>query len=86
MLCVDGCVIGSSIRVQSNNSCCPDCKKCEAFEMIQGGHCQPCPNGQKPNENRSRCQLIEEQVIDYRNPWVAASMAFAILGKSRLNY
>lgn len=66
--------------VQSNNSCCPDCKKCEDFEMIQGGHCQPCPNGQKPNENRSRCQLIEEQVIDYRNPWVAVSMAFAILG------
>lgn len=67
--------------LKSNNSCCPDCKKCEPFEMIQGGHCQPCPNGFMPNENRSRCLLIDEQIIDYRNPWAAGSMAFASFGK-----
>ncbi|XP_046635504.1 metabotropic glutamate receptor 2-like isoform X2 [Daphnia pulicaria] len=66
--------------LQSNNSCCPDCKKCEPFEMIQGGHCQPCPNGFLPNENRSRCVSIDEQIIDYRNPWAAGSMAFALFG------
>ena len=49
--------------------------------MIQGGHCQPCPNGFMPNENRSRCVSIDEQIIDYRNPWAAGSMAFALFGK-----
>ena len=67
--------------LKSNNSCCPDCKKCEPFEMIQGGHCQPCPNGMMPNENRSRCLWIDEQIIDYRNPWAAGAMAFALFGK-----
>ena len=49
--------------------------------MIQGGHCQPCPNGKKPNENRSHCVWIEEQIIDYRNPWAVGAMVFAVLGK-----
>jgi hypothetical protein len=34
-----------------------------------------------PNENRSRCVSIDEQIIDYRNPWAAGSMAFALFGK-----
>lgn len=71
--------------LQSNNSCCPDCKKCEPHEWITGGHCMACPPGKMPYENRTRCYDLDEQIIDYRNPWAAGAMAFALFGKQSFN-
>ena len=49
---------------------------------VEAGHCQPCPDGTKPNGNRTNCTLIDEEIIDYHNPWAAGAMVFAILGNS----
>lgn len=55
--------------------------------MIQGGHCQPCPSGKRPHESRTHCVWIDEQIIDYRNPWAVGAMVFALLGEpSTFNY
>lgn len=75
---------------QGDDTCCWKCRDCPSYNVRPDEfHCEECPQGEYPNEDRTECLPIPETYIDYKNPLAIGALTVSGFGKwiknSRLN-
>lgn len=61
-------------------TCCWICTDCSAKEIVVNHTCIPCPLGKKPNWNRSECEDVPVEFMEWDSLWAIIPTCFSSLG------
>ncbi|XP_046477673.1 metabotropic glutamate receptor 6 isoform X1 [Neodiprion pinetum] len=79
--CAQPCEIDQVKFRERLDPCCYKCRNCGHYQVKLGEHrCEDCLEGTRPTPNRTFCEDIPEDFIDYSSPWAIAAMAVASCG------
>ncbi|XP_037045817.1 metabotropic glutamate receptor 3-like [Bradysia coprophila] len=62
------------------DQCCWSCLRCREDSYVDNDTCITCPPGWAPNENKTECDKLTPQVIDWKSPWALVPLIFAAIG------
>ncbi|XP_048505031.1 metabotropic glutamate receptor 6-like isoform X2 [Athalia rosae] len=63
------------------DACCWKCRNCGLYQWKADEHrCEDCDWGTRPTLDKTVCDAIPEEFIDYSSPWAVAAMAVASCG------
>ncbi|XP_024946277.1 metabotropic glutamate receptor 4 isoform X2 [Cephus cinctus] len=66
---------------EKQDACCWRCRNCGLYQYKVDNHrCEDCQWGTRPTADRTLCEPIPEEFIDYFSPWAVVAMAVASLG------
>ncbi|XP_071956075.1 metabotropic glutamate receptor 3-like [Antedon mediterranea] len=75
--CSDPCETGYATIISEETPCCWTCVKCLSSSIVtdsdRGTRCEPCDTNEPPfyfpNENRTRCEVIDGTFVTKEHPW-----------------
>ncbi|XP_064145824.1 metabotropic glutamate receptor 8 isoform X2 [Loxodonta africana] len=80
-VCSLPCKPGERKKTVKGVPCCWHCERCEGYNyQVDELSCELCPLDQRPNINRTGCQLIPIIKLEWHSPWAVAPVFIAILG------
>uniref|UniRef100_A0A6I8RMH8 Glutamate receptor, metabotropic 6 n=1 Tax=Xenopus tropicalis TaxID=8364 RepID=A0A6I8RMH8_XENTR len=80
-VCSLPCKPGERKKTVKGVPCCWHCERCEGYHyQVDELTCELCPLDQKPNANRTGCQLIPIIKLEWHSPWAVVPVFIAILG------
>uniref|UniRef100_A0A4W4F2K5 G-protein coupled receptors family 3 profile domain-containing protein n=1 Tax=Electrophorus electricus TaxID=8005 RepID=A0A4W4F2K5_ELEEL len=80
-VCSLPCRTGERKKVVKGVPCCWHCERCEGYHYQASEFtCQLCPYEQRPDRNRTSCQLIPIIKLEWHSPWAVVPVFIAILG------
>ncbi|XP_064431672.1 metabotropic glutamate receptor 8 isoform X2 [Mirounga angustirostris] len=80
-VCSLPCRPGERKKTVKGVPCCWHCERCEGYNyQVDELSCELCPLDQRPNTNRTGCQLIPIIKLEWHSPWAAVPVFVAILG------
>ena len=79
-VCSDPCAHGE-YRLPGSEVCCWQCIACKGSNQVSNRiYCQECKQGYIPNEEKSKCILIEPTFISWSHPFSIIIIILAVLG------
>ncbi|XP_076315691.1 metabotropic glutamate receptor 3-like [Tachypleus tridentatus] len=79
--CSEPCRRGQKKLQREGDTCCWLCTNCSEYEYLEDEYtCRNCPWGTLPNDKKTECIDIQEQFLNFTNPWAIGTMGFAGLG------
>uniref|UniRef100_A0A2I2Z7W1 Glutamate metabotropic receptor 8 n=1 Tax=Gorilla gorilla gorilla TaxID=9595 RepID=A0A2I2Z7W1_GORGO len=80
-VCSLPCKPGERKKTVKGVPCCWHCERCEGYNyQVDELSCELCPLDQRPNMNRTGCQLIPIIKLEWHSPWAVVPVFLAILG------
>ncbi|XP_054548601.1 metabotropic glutamate receptor 8 isoform X1 [Talpa occidentalis] len=80
-VCSLPCKPGERKKTVKGVPCCWHCERCEGYNyQVDELSCELCPLDQRPNINRTGCQLIPIIKLEWHSPWAVVPVFIAILG------
>uniref|UniRef100_G1RNN4 Glutamate metabotropic receptor 8 n=1 Tax=Nomascus leucogenys TaxID=61853 RepID=G1RNN4_NOMLE len=80
-VCSLPCKPGERKKTVKGVPCCWHCERCEGYNyQVDELSCELCPLDQRPNMNRTGCQLIPIIKLEWHSPWAVVPVFVAILG------
>ncbi|XP_006859404.1 PREDICTED: metabotropic glutamate receptor 8-like [Chrysochloris asiatica] len=80
-VCSLPCKPGERKKKVKGVPCCWHCERCEGYNyQVDEVSCELCPLDQRPNLNRTGCQLIPIIKLEWHSPWAVVPVFIAILG------
>ncbi|KAI4543530.1 hypothetical protein MG293_006324 [Ovis ammon polii] len=80
-VCSLPCKPGERKKTVKGVPCCWHCERCEGYNyQVDELSCELCPLDQRPNVNRTGCQLIPIIKLEWHSPWAVVPVFIAILG------
>ncbi|XP_072506647.1 metabotropic glutamate receptor 8 [Notamacropus eugenii] len=80
-VCSLPCKPGERKKTVKGVPCCWHCERCEGYNyQVDELTCELCPLDQRPNINRTGCQLIPIIKLEWHSPWAVVPVFIAILG------
>ncbi|XP_005994296.2 glutamate receptor, metabotropic 8a [Latimeria chalumnae] len=80
-VCSIPCKPGERKKTVKGVPCCWHCECCEGYHyQVDELTCDLCPFDQRPNANRTGCQLIPIVKLEWHSPWAIVPMFIAMLG------
>ncbi|XP_030789203.1 metabotropic glutamate receptor 8 isoform X1 [Rhinopithecus roxellana] len=80
-VCSLPCKPGERKKTVKGVPCCWHCERCEGYNyQVDELSCELCPLDQRPNINRTGCQLIPIIKLEWHSPWAVVPVFVAILG------
>ncbi|XP_010830030.1 PREDICTED: metabotropic glutamate receptor 8 isoform X2 [Bison bison bison] len=80
-VCSLPCKPGERKKTVKGVPCCWHCERCEGYNyQVDELSCELCPLDQRPNVNRTGCQLIPIIKLEWHSPWAVVPVFVAILG------
>ncbi|XP_073754710.1 metabotropic glutamate receptor 8 isoform X1 [Callorhinus ursinus] len=80
-VCSLPCRPGERKKTVKGVPCCWHCERCEGYNyQVDELSCELCPLDQRPNINRTGCQLIPIIKLEWHSPWAVVPVFVAILG------
>ncbi|XP_045420790.1 metabotropic glutamate receptor 8 isoform X3 [Lemur catta] len=80
-VCSLPCKPGERKKTVKGVPCCWHCERCEGYNyQVDELSCELCPLDQRPNINRTGCQLIPIIKLEWHSPWAMVPVFIAILG------
>ncbi|XP_059875966.1 metabotropic glutamate receptor 8 isoform X2 [Delphinus delphis] len=80
-VCSLPCKPGERKKTVKGAPCCWHCERCEGYNyQVDELSCELCPLDQRPNINRTGCQLIPIIKLEWHSPWAVVPVFVAILG------
>ncbi|XP_043944741.1 metabotropic glutamate receptor 8 isoform X2 [Protopterus annectens] len=80
-LCSLPCKPGERKKIVKGVPCCWQCERCEGYYyQFDEFSCERCPSEQRPNMNRTGCQLIPVVKLEWHSPWAVVPVFIAMMG------
>ncbi|XP_066156356.1 metabotropic glutamate receptor 5-like isoform X2 [Euwallacea fornicatus] len=84
-VCAEECSQGYYKNVQQggkDKTCCWVCVPCPSGEILSKHHegCEPCPKGYAPSINKTVCQLLQIEFVQWHDRSAILAMAISIAG------
>jgi len=79
-VCSDPCPFGQA-KLEKGESCCWACFQCSEVQYLKDEFtCKDCPEGSKPNTNKTTCEPLPILHLEWDSLWVILPIVFSSVG------